>query len=285
VTNITGIDEMARIPLAAITFIAGRPSHGKTILKLNMLLNMCDKYKDKKFYFFSYEEQKKFILLKILNILIGKDLYQYLDEYPETNTNLEKLRAYIKAGRKDVEVIEDGKRELQSLMDNNRIVIVDKPYTIEELSSVVANLNSKENLGAIFIDYIQRVRINVKTQDKRVEVATISDYILNNIAKETGLPVILGAQLNRSTVDKPALEGLKEAGNLEEDANLVLSVYNKSREEDPPDEISWGRFVQLEVKTLKNRDGEPNNKCYLNFDRFTGKIEDNIETTEYRKGI
>ena len=47
------------------------------------------------------------------------------------------------------------------------------------------------------------------------------------MAKESGLPIILGAQLNRQGKDRPTLENLKEAGNLEEDANTVLSVYNE----------------------------------------------------------
>jgi DNA primase len=284
VTGITGIDDMARIPLAAITLIASRPSHGKTTLMLNLLLNMCNHYLGKKFYYFSYEEQKKFILLKILNILIGENLFFELQEYPAL-TNLERLKCYIQAGRNDNEIIEKGKRTLKFLIDNNRLEIIDAPYTVEELSCVVAFLHSTENLGAIFIDYIQRVRIKAKTQDKRVEIATISQLILNNIAKETGLPVILGAQLNRSVVDNPALEGLKEAGNLEEDANLVLSVYNKSREEEPTVGGSWGRNVDLLIKTLKNRDGEPNQECHLDFNRFTGVIADYPTGTDYLKGM
>jgi hypothetical protein len=75
-------------------------------------------------------------------------------------------------------------------------------------------------------------------------------------------------------VKKPALDNLKEAGNLEEDANLVLSVFNLSREQDPPDGNSWGREVELELTTLKNRDGEPNAKAAITFDRWTGVMRE-----------
>ena len=119
-----------------------------------------------------------------------------------------------------------------------------------------------------------------KTQDKRTEIAHISDQVLQ-IAKESGLPIILGAQLNRATTgnknNKPTLENLKEAGNLEEDANTVLSVYNESREKEETEggETYKGmREVDLEIKALKNREGEVNRSTILTFDKWTGLIKE-----------
>jgi replicative DNA helicase len=138
-------------------------------------------------------------------------------------------------------------------------------------------LNTKEKIGGVFIDYIQRMRTERKTQDKRTEIAHISDQVLQ-IAKDSGLPIILGAQLNRATLKgAPTLENLKEAGNLEEDANTVISVYNESREkaEDEAGNSYKGvREVELELKTLKNREGEVNQTATLIFDKWTGVIKD-----------
>jgi replicative DNA helicase len=124
------------------------------------------------------------------------------------------------------------------------------------------------------------MRTERRTQYKRTEIAHISDQVLQ-IAKDNNLPLILGAQLNRSTltggVKKPSLENLKEAGNLEEDANTVLSVYNESREND---EDSGGANhsrlgeIDLEIKALKNREGEVNIKAILTFDKWTGLLKD-----------
>jgi replicative DNA helicase len=97
------------------------------------------------------------------------------------------------------------------------------------------------------------------------------------IAKDSGLPLILGAQLNRDAKAKPTLENLKEAGNLEEDANTVLSVYNESREKDENSEgesLKGTREVELEIKALKNREGEPNQTATLIFDKYTGLIKE-----------
>jgi DNA primase catalytic core len=276
-TGIRKLDKEITIPQGAITLIAGRPSHGKTTLLFNLLLSITEKYGDsKRFYFFTYEEPKKLILVKILNRLIDTDLREADDRY-SVNTNLEYLKYYLRDHqRKDRAEVEHGRRLLQSLMDSRKITVVDRSYSVEELGAVIRYLHKTEpdTTGAIFIDYIQRMSTEKKTQDKRTEIAHISDQILQT-AKDTGLPIILGAQLNRGAGDSPALENLKEAGNLEEDANLVLSVYNESREkETKEDGEGYGRVVELEIKTLKNRDGEPNKREILSFDRWTLKIAD-----------
>ena len=130
------------------------------------------------------------------------------------------------------------------------------------------------------------MRTDRRTQDKRTEIAHISDQVLQ-IAKESGLPIILGAQLNRATLKKPTLENLKEAGNLEEDANTVLSVYNESREQEETEsgESYKGiREVELEIKALKNREGEVNQTAKLTFDKWTGVIKtlDNIAKNSFQ---
>jgi len=272
-TGIGKLDKIVTIPQGAITLIAGRPSHGKTTLLFNLLLSIAQKYGDaKKFYFFTYEEPKKLILAKILNRLIDTDLIE-ADPHYSVSTNLEYLRNYLRDHRTDRAEIEQGGGLLNSLLESGKITVVDQSYTVEQLGAIIRHLHRTEPVGAVFIDYIQRMSTERKTQDKRTEIAHISDSILQT-AKDTGLPIILGSQLRRGAGDSPLMENLKEAGNLEEDANLVLSVFNESVEKEKERGESYGRVVDLEIKTLKNRDGEPNKKVYLSFDRWTLKITD-----------
>lgn len=277
-TGYPSLDAVARIPQAAITLVAGRPSHGKTTVMFNLLLSMAEFYPKKRFMFFSYEEPSAHILTKLLNRTLGVDLQHLYHEY-EAHNNYAFLKGYLRSGRTDVAEVETAKVKIRDLMEAGRIQVVDGNYTVEELDSILAGeLKKGPELGAVFLDYIQRMSTSRQTQDKRTEIAHISDQVLQ-IAKRTGLPLILGAQVNRDAVatkkSKPALDNLKEAGNLEEDANLVLSVFNLSREqENAPDGTSWGRVVDLELCTLKNRDGEPNAKAVLSFDRWTGAMKD-----------
>ena len=286
-TGYSSLDSFIGFTPGAITLIAGRPSHGKTTFMFNLLLQMSGLYRDESFYFFTYEEPVKNISVKLLNRLTATDLSGYFREIKDLPkpTNYEFLKAYIRARRTDIREVEEGKRQLRELIDSQKIKVIDRNYSVEELSSLIAYLQKKERIGAIIIDYIQRMRTERKTQDKRTEIAHISDQVLQ-IAKDSGLPIILGAQLNRATMTsgskKPALENLKEAGNLEEDANTVLSVYNESREkaETPEGETYNGlREVELEIKALKNREGEVNQTALLTFDKWTGVIKNQDRTS------
>jgi DNA primase catalytic core len=279
-TGYSSLDSFIGFTPGAITLIAGRPSHGKTTFMFNLLLQMSNLYKDESFYFFTYEEPVKNISVKLLNRLIDTDLSEYFRDIKDLPkpTNYEYIKSYIRDRRTDINQIEEGKRQLQELIDSQRIRVIDRNYSVEELSSLIAYLNKRERIGSIFIDYIQRMNTERRTQDKRTEIAHISDQVLQ-IAKESGLPIILGAQLNRATDTKggkPKLENLKEAGNLEEDANTVLSVYNESREKDETSEgetYKGLQTVELEIKALKNREGEVNQTALLSFDKWTGVIK------------
>lgn len=286
-TGYSSLDKFIGFTPGAITLIAGRPSHGKTTFMFNLLLEMSKLYKDESFYFFTYEEPVKNISVKLLNRLVATDLSQYYREIKDLSkpTNYEFLKSYIKARRTDIDFIEEGKKQLQELIDSQRIRLIDKNYSVEELYNLISYINKKERIGGVFIDYIQRMRTDRRTQDKRTEIAHISDQVLQ-IAKDTGLPLILGAQLNRDAKAKPTLENLKEAGNLEEDANTVLSIYNESREKDETAEgetLKGAREVELEIKALKNREGEVNQTATLIFDKYTGVIKDSSSKETYFK--
>jgi len=278
-TGYSSLDSFIGFTPGAITLIAGRPSHGKTTFMFNLLLEMSKLYQDESFYFFTYEEPLKNISIKLLNRLIDTDLRGYFTEVKGLSTNYEFIKSYIKAKRTDIIKIEEGKGLLKELIDSQRIKVIDRNYSVEELSSLIAYITKRERIGCLFIDYIQRMRTDAKTQDMRTKIAHISDSVLQ-IAKNSGLPIILGAQLNRATQDskggKPKLENLKEAGNLEEDANTVLSIYNESKEKDETSEgesYKGLREVELEIKALKNREGEVNQTALLTFDKWTGVIK------------
>jgi DNA primase catalytic core len=268
-TGYTELDAMLRIPHEAITLVGGRPSHGKTTLLLNLLLNVVKNYPDRHFYFFSYEETCQQIALKILNILSG-------EVFSETS-NLLQLEGYLKSGANSRKSVEDAKRLYHELITSGRLNIVGDPYYVHELSSQIAFLKAKGSLGAIFIDYIQKVKNKTKFSSRQLELQNTSEVILET-AKSCSVPIILGAQLgrDRDSRDKVKLDNLRESGDLEQDANLVLGLFNPVMEKalDESNQLVASRVVELQVTPLKNRNGLVNKTVSLEFDRPTLTIKD-----------
>jgi len=269
-TGLPFLDNTIRIPIGAITLIGGRPGSGKTTFLYNFMLAMIEQYKDKRFYFFTYEESQEAILLKILNALTGKDfLYSgssnYKDEEGEPLiNNLAILEHLIKNDLKDKN-LDEAKSKLDELLTQNRLQVIGSPLTVEALNTRVREIYSEHsNIGAIFIDYIQKINTAEQSQDMRLRVMKISET-LRNLAVDTALPLILGTQFNRSQTkeenERPHLGRMKEAANLEEDANLVLGIWQK--DSDPS---------ERELLVLKNRNGQVGQSITIKFNGVVGKI-------------
>lgn len=258
-TGFSSIDALIEIPQAAITLIAGRPSHGKTITQLNLLVRMIKVYPEMKFYFFSYEETRSQILLKILNILAQ-------DVISEKH-NLANLEGYLRGGHNGRPLINQAAQQLQELTESGRLVISDIPYYVDDLAGTISKLKDKigSNLGAIFIDYIQKIKIKTKHPTRQLELQKISEAILES-AKSNNLPIILGAQLGRGMGKKEVLrlDNLREAGDIENDSKLVIGIWNQSKEEENG---AQNRKTDLELVLLKNRNGPANQSVILEFDR------------------
>lgn len=262
-TGYPSLDEIIEIPQGAITLVAGRPSHGKTITQLNLLVKMIKRYPQLHFYFFSYEEPKSQILLKILNILAEDTINEY--------HNLSNIEGYLRGGHTGRAKLDAAASELQALTESGRLVISDHSYYVDDLSLVISKLKKRlgDKLGVVFIDYIQKIKIKYKYPTRQLELQKISSEILET-AKSHSLPIVLGAQLGRGTGKKEVLrlDNLREAGDIENDAKLVLGIWNQAKDEaDSKDEMQKGRKVDLEFVVLKNRNGPSNQSVFLEFDK------------------
>ncbi|MFN8577945.1 MAG: DnaB-like helicase C-terminal domain-containing protein [Candidatus Sericytochromatia bacterium] len=267
-TGYKSLDELLMIPQEAITIIAGRPSHGKTTFLLNLYINMINLYPEKSFLFFSYEETKKQLSLKVLNIFS-----EYLINEKQ---NLHQLENYIKFKKKEITDIEKAKLKLNELAEQNRLWIIDEPFYAEQLVSQISYLKNRYDIGAVFIDYIQKIKIHGKYSTRQLEVQKISETILE-AAKSLSLPIILGAQLGRDkdSKNKIRLDNLREAGDIENDANLVIALNNEAMEKaQSTNEKLTDRKVKLKLHILKNRNGAVNEEVELVFDRPLLKIKE-----------
>ena len=279
-TGFKELDKIAHVKPGAITIVAGRPSHGKTTFLLNLMMQQTEANPDKQFYFFSYEQTFNQLVTRLLMRQSGV----VIDPY---GGNYEQYSRYVKSRRADEPAIEAARRRLADLV-NNRVFLVDERFPVEQLAAVLTQLSKRQNIGAVYIDYIQKIGTNQKSYSRQTELQAISNQLLGR-ALSLKIPIVMGAQFNREGVRagrgqpqtsepgaekkrKPITEDyIREAGDIEQDANLILGLWDDIKE--------GGKNDGLAVYVLKNRDGEPRHKpTILNYFRDIYKISDANET-------
>jgi DNA primase catalytic core len=265
-TGYKELDEYITIKPGTITILAGRPRHGKTTLMINLILNLVKLNPSKSFLFFSYEESRKDIAVKILANLSEDIVNQH-----QNITNVE----YYLRGNSVRDKIEAGKRQLQEYLDSGRLQIFDSSCTVDELSDIIQIHTENGTIGAVFVDYIQKIKILGRFPSRQVELQKVSERILE-AAKRCAVPILLGAQLNRDTINRtrPKLENLRESGDIENDANTVIAIYNESVENSDNEQnyTNDSGEVDFELSILKNRNGLSNKTIKLKFNRPILKI-------------
>ncbi len=260
-TGYESLDRLITIQPETITLIAGRPSHGKTTVLLNVFLNMVRKYPDRNFFYFSYEETRKQLALKLVNILGGHTISE--------SQNLQQLEYYLRGNNTSVEQIHRATETFDNLTISERLFLLDDPLPVMELVRTIADIKRNYAVGAIFVDYIQKIKPSAKFGTRQLELQDISARILD-AARSFSVPIILGAQLGRDTMrkEKVRLDNLREAGDLEQDANTVIGIYNPSMERAQDEgEIVKQRSVDLTLTVLKNRNGAVSDTIEMEFDR------------------
>ena len=83
------------------------------------------------------------------------------------------------------------------------------------------------NLNLIVVDFLSLMKSGRKFENRNLELGAISRE-LKNLAAELQVPVIALAQLNRGTSDTevPTLRSLRDSGELEQNANKILLLWN-----------------------------------------------------------
>jgi len=192
--------------------IAGRPSTGKTALSLNIALN-CIKLSRLPILFCSLEMSKEQILYRLLS--------------NESGINQMKLRS--------------GKLTQNDWIKLNKVIrIISKlPFFMDDTSSIsISEIRSKikvilleqSQLGLVIIDYLQLLQaFNSKSTNRVQELSQITRE-LKGLAREFNIPIIALSQLSRNADNRidqrPILSDLRESGSIEQDADLILMLYN-----------------------------------------------------------
>ncbi len=135
-----------------------------------------------------------------------------------------------------------------------------------ELRRIASKYEGK--LGLVVLDYVQKLG-NREASNRAQVIGAISGQ-LKDIAKEFSIPFVVLAQINRGTetrTDKrPVLGDIKDSGDLEQDADLVMLLYRHGYYNSNSSDANV-----MEINVAKNRNGTTG-ICKVLFDQTVGEF-------------
>lgn len=204
-TGFTRVDALLKGMRAGnLVIVAARPAAGKSVYAQNIAMNVARTGKSVLLYSLemSDEELGERIIAGASGVQLDKITDHTLDE-----------QAWKRLSE-----------ACQYLYDLPLIINDDPSVTT---SKIRAEARTTKNLGLIIIDFMTLMKSEGKYDSRNLEVGAISRE-LKVLAMELNIPIIVLSQLNRSVsdTDRPTLAALRDSGELEQNANKVIFLWN-----------------------------------------------------------
>ncbi len=225
---------------AEMIVLAGRPSCGKTSLAMNFAEHAAlpTRGPGVNTLVFSLEMSSAQLALRLL--------------CSRSRVNMKLLRDGLlsKNGEEQQELL----RVADEFSKSPLFIDDSSSLSVMELRAKARRLHARHPLGLIVVDYLQLLSPSDGNVPREQQVAEASRG-LKALAKELSVPVLVLAQLNRSSEKEnraPRLSDLRESGSIEQDADVVL-MLNRPKEENDKFQVASGT---MELFVSKNRNGE-----------------------------
>lgn len=196
--------------------LAGRPGHGKTSFAVREAVHMAKMLKT----------CVGFISLEMSTSQIVNDMVAMESQIPGRV-----IQMGLKGSQDWSRYVEAAER-----MSEWPIVIDDTPaLTAEKLAIKAKRMHRQHGIKALFIDYMQLMDGSSKYAGNRVQEVSHISRTCKILAKELHIPVIALAQLSRDIEKRgkkskrPVLADLRESGQIEQDADLVMFTWQEIR--------------------------------------------------------
>ncbi|ACZ33586.1 replicative DNA helicase (plasmid) [Chlamydia pneumoniae LPCoLN] len=191
--------------------IAARPAMGKTAFAIDVALYLAVKEK-RSVGFISLEMGSQQIVERIISNL--------------SEVSCENLRRG-NFSRETLSKVEKISSDLQS----SHFFICDKNCSeINALINQATALKHSYGIDILFIDYLQLIEANGRSENRQNEIASISRK-LRMLSVDLEIPIVCLSQLSRKVEDRgdkrPLLSDLRDSGQIEQDADAILFLYRK----------------------------------------------------------
>lgn len=222
-----------RIPRGAITLVCGLPGHCKSTLLLNLALRLAHTEEGSVIYW-TFEEAEEKAAEKFESLNYGKELNSDNTQY---GGNVDRIREYHHGNKgriKDVSGFEKSLSELENMETSGKLKIISPNVSsLDFVSSLRAHIAATgEKVAAVFVDYIQIVKSGRNLETRHDIAEALNDFL--NFAKETNIPIIAAAQLNRDAATPERMGGrhIAESADLTRFADTILCLWNPSKKDD-----------------------------------------------------
>lgn len=235
-TGFTDIDNLlAGLQDNNMVVLAARPSMGKTSLALNFA-QYITVHEKLPVGFFSLESSKEELVDRLLASESDTDAWKI------TTGNLTE---------------EDFKKlgEAYGVLGDAPLFIDDTPgMKVTEMRTKARRLQLEHGVRLIIVDYMQ-LAVSRNLENRVQEVSEISQG-LKNLARELKCPVLALSQLSRAVEsrgsNKPQLSDLRDSGSIEQDADVVMFLYQVEEEEKDKEKSGIGDNIRLFVAKHRN---------------------------------
>lgn len=165
-------------------------------------------------------------------------------------------------------------------INDSKLFVSDQAgMTLAKIRSVACQVQRHEGLSVVVVDYIGLISAEGGGQNRTLELGKISTG-LKNLAKELQVPVIVLAQLNRGSTNRPDKRprpsDLRDSGQIEADADVVILVHRDNDTEEGQNgvtELIVGKCRHAKVGScLVQQQGQ-----YVRFVPFAGVPPSNEE--------
>ena len=129
-----------------------------------------------------------------------------------------------------------------------------------DIISKCRKLKMTDGLDLVVIDYLQLMTMGKGTRESRTQEVSDLTRTLKIAARELNVPIILLSQLSRAVElredHRPVLSDLRESGSIEQDADIVLFLYNPEKYNDVTTDDEPGTVYLLIAKHRSGSTGE-----------------------------
>lgn len=218
-TGYSKLDKYTYIDRGDFVVLAGEQSAGKTAFSISLMIRMARQ--GYKCVYFSLETSVDKIFDRLVTNYVGLDF------------------SHLKQGnltQDEYDLVGEAHQQITELPIK---IINASGKTVDWIKAEAIRLQAE----IIFIDYLGLINAKGKS---RYEMVTNTSLALHTLAQTTNITVVCLSQLKRpdGTNRKPNMHDLRESGQIEADADLIILLYNDKENE------------EYSVIVEKNKEGE-----------------------------